>query len=37
MTPELRKAAILLTSLPEEQAALLLAKLNPKPFDGRGL
>ena len=33
MTPELRKAAILLTSLPEEQAALLLAKLNPKQVE----
>ena len=30
MNSELRKAAILLTSLPEDQAALLLAKLNPK-------
>jgi flagellar motor switch protein FliG len=33
MPTELRKAAILLTSLPEDQAALLLAKLNPKQVE----
>ena len=33
MASELRKAAILLTSLPEDQAALLLAKLNPKQVE----
>jgi flagellar motor switch protein FliG len=33
MTPELRKAAILLMSLPEEQAAHLLAKLTPKQVE----
>ena len=33
MTTELRKAAILLTSLPEDQAAILLAKLNPKQVE----
>lgn len=33
MTTELRKAAILLTSLPEEQAAQLLAKLNAKQVE----
>lgn len=30
---ELRKAAILLTALPEDQAAILLAKLNPKQVE----
>ncbi len=33
MTTELRKAAILLTSLPEDQAAVLIAKLNPKQVE----
>ena len=33
MPTELRKAAILLTSLPEDQAAQLLAKLNPKQVE----
>jgi flagellar motor switch protein FliG len=33
MNSELRKAAILLTSLPEEQAAVLLGKLNPKQVE----
>lgn len=32
-TPELRKAAVLLMSLPQEQAAALLAKLEPKQVE----
>lgn len=32
-TPEIRKAAILLTSLPQDQAAMLLAKLTPKQVE----
>jgi len=32
-TTELRKAAVLLASLPEEQAAQLLAKLEPKQVE----
>ena len=31
--PELRKAAVLLTSLPEEEAGKLLAKLSPKQVE----
>src|SRR5688572_3486633 len=31
--PDLRKAAVLLTSLPQEQAAQLLAKLDPKQVE----
>ena len=30
---ELRKAAVLLTSLPQEQAAQLMAKLEPKQVE----
>jgi len=32
-TPEIRKAAVLRMSLPEQQAALLLGKLDPKQVE----